>query len=228
MEPKKTPRADLEGKRKFFFELGLILAIAICLYGFESTTKKNQLISLGTLDKNAAVEELTPLVRLEEVKPIIPPLPRVADLIRIVENDTELDEELDIKDSGGDNYTAIYAEPQLFASKETERDDATIFYAAEEMPEFPGGYQALLNFLSQNIRYPSIAAESGITGKVTVNFVVNKDGSISDATILRGVDQALDKEALRVINSLPKWKPGKQAGKPVRVSFSVPINFKLQ
>jgi protein TonB len=228
MEPKKTPRADLEGKRKFFFELGLILAMAICLYGFESTTKKNQLISLGALDKNAVVEELTPLVRLEEVKPIIPPLPRVADLIRIVENDTELDEELDIKDSGGDNYTAIYAEPQLFASKEIERDDATIFYAAEEMPEFPGGYQALLNFLSQNIRYPSIASESGITGKVTVNFVVNKDGSISDATILRGVDQALDKEALRVINSLPKWKPGKQAGKPVRVSFSVPINFKLQ
>ncbi|MDP2890294.1 MAG: energy transducer TonB [Bacteroidota bacterium] len=228
MEPKKSPKADLEGKRKFFFELGLILSIAICLYGFESTTKKNQLISLGTLDKNAAVEELTPLVRLEEVKPIIPPLPRVADLIRIVENDTELDEELDIKDSGGDNYTAIYAEPQLFASKEIETDETTIFYAAEEMPEFPGGYQALLNFLSQNIRYPSIAAESGITGKVTVNFVVNKDGSISDATILRGVDQALDKEALRVINSLPKWKPGKQAGKPVRVSFSVPINFKLQ
>lgn len=227
MEPKKSPKADLEGKRKFFFELGLILAIAICLYGFESTTKKKSLISLGTLDKNAAVEELTPLVRLEEVKPIIPPPPKVVDLIRIVENDTELDEEPDIRDSGADNHTAIYAEP-LPARKEVEKDETTIFYAAEEMPEFPGGYQALLNFLSQNIRYPSIAAESGITGKVTVNFVVNKDGSISDATILRGVDQALDKEALRVINSLPKWKPGKQAGKPVRVSFSVPINFKLQ
>lgn len=228
MEPKKSPKADLEGKRKFFFELGLILAIAICLYGFESTTKKKPLISLGTLDKNAAVEELTPLVRMEEVKPIIPPLPKVADLILIVENDTELDEEPDIKDSGADKHTAIYAEPELPVRKEVDKDETTIFYAAEEMPEFPGGYQALLNFLSQNIRYPSIAAESGITGKVTVNFVVNKDGSISDATILRGVDQALDKEALRVINSLPRWKPGKQAGKPVRVSFSVPINFKLQ
>lgn len=228
METKKSPRADLENKRKIFIELGLILAIATCLYGFESTNKENQLISLGTLDKNMAVEELTPLVRFEEVKPIIPPPPKVADLIRIVDNDTELDEELYIKDSGADNYTAIYVEPQLSTSKEIEKDDAIIFYTAEEMPEFPGGFPALLNFLSRNIKYPAIAAESYITGKVIVNFVVNKDGSISDAKILRGVDQALDKEALRVINSLPKWKPGKQAGKTVRVSFSVPINFVLK
>ncbi len=228
METKKSLRADLENKRKIFIELGLILAIATCLYGFESTTKENQLISLGILDKNMAVEELAPLVRFEEVKPIIPPPPKVADLIRIVENDTELDEELYIKDSGADKNTAIYVEPQLSAPKEIEKDEATIFYAAEEMPEFPGGNSALLHFLSQNIKYPAIAAESFITGKVTVNFVVNKDGSISDAKILRGADPALDMEALRVIYSLPKWKPGKQGGKPVRVSFTVPINFVLR
>ena len=96
------------------------------------------------------------------------------------------------------------------------------------MPEFPGGYRALLNFLAQQIKYPAIAAEVGVQGRVTVNFVVNKDGSISDARIIRGVDQSLDKEALRVIYSMPKWKPGKQGGQPVRVSFNVPINFVLQ
>lgn len=228
METKKSPRADLENKRKIFIELGLIVAIATCLYGFETTTKVNPLISLETQDKNAVDEELTPLIRFEEVKPIIPPPPKVVDLIKIVENNTNIEEEPDFIDNGADSRTAIYAPTQLTNPKEIEKDDATIFYAAEEMPEFPGGYPALLNFLSQNIKYPAIAAESYITGKVTVNFVVNKDGSISDAKILRGVDQALDKEALRVINSLPKWKPGKQAGKTVRVSFSVPINFVLK
>lgn len=227
METKKSPRADLENKRKIFIELGLIVAIATCLYGFESTTKVNQLISLGTLDKNAVFEELTPLIRFEEVKPIIPPAPKVVDLIKIVENNTNIIEEPDFMDTEADSYTMIYAQPQLFSSKEIDKDDATIFYAAEEMPEFPGGDLALLNFLSKNIKYPAIAAENGIYGKVTVNFVVNKDGSISDAKILRGVDQALDKEAIRVVNSLPRWKPGKQTGKTVRVSYSVPINFVL-
>ena len=107
-------------------------------------------------------------------------------------------------------------------------DEAIVFVSPEEMPLFPGGDAALLKFLSQNVKYPDIAVENGITGKVTVNFVVNKDGSVSDAKILRGVDPALDKEALRVIYSMPKWKPGKQSGKPVRVSYSVPINFMLQ
>ena len=228
MEPKKSPKADLENKRKIFFELGLVAAIAICLYSFESSTKVNQLSTLGTLNNTAVVEELTPLIRLEEAKPIIPPPPKVVDLILIVENDTKIDEELDIMDSEADNHTAIYATPLLNSPKEPEKDDAAIFFAPEEMPLFPGGDQALLNFLSQNIKYPTIAAENGVFGKVTVNFVVNKDGSITDAKILRGVDPALDKEAMRVVCSMPKWKPGKQSGKPVRVSFSVPINFKLQ
>jgi protein TonB len=117
---------------------------------------------------------------------------------------------------------------QLNRKPEVDVEDATIFLSPEEMPEFPGGYAALLNFLGQNIKYPSIAAENGISGKVTVNFVVNKDGTISEAKIIRGVDQAIDKEALRVVYSLPKWKPGKQGGKPVKVSYYLPINFVLQ
>jgi protein TonB len=98
----------------------------------------------------------------------------------------------------------------------------------EEMPEFPGGDAALRNYLATNVKYPTIAQENGIQGKVYVNFVVGKDGSITMAKIARPVDPSLDKEALRVVNCLPKWKPGKQGGKPVRVSYTVPINFQLQ
>jgi protein TonB len=98
----------------------------------------------------------------------------------------------------------------------------------EEMPEFPGGVTALRKYLAESVKYPVIAQENGIQGKVYVNFVVNKDGSVSNAKIARGVDPSLDQEALRVVSTLPKWKPGKQRGQPVRVSYTVPINFQLQ
>lgn len=103
-----------------------------------------------------------------------------------------------------------------------------LFFIVEEMPDFPGGQLALRKFIAQSIKYPAIAQEKGIQGKVFVNFVVEKDGSVSSAKIARGVDPALDKEALRVVSSLPKWKPGKQGGNLVRVSYTVPINFVLQ
>ena len=227
METKKTPKANLENKRKIFFELGLIFSILICLYGFESTTKVNQVVPLGSLNNNGYFEELPPVTRPEDAKQLVPPPPKVVDLILIVENNAKIDEELVIIDSGADANTAIDAVMQSPGKHEIDIDDASIFISPQEMPEFPGGYKALLNFLSQNIKYPPIASDNGVSGKVTVNFVVNKDGSISDAKILRGVDEALDKEALRVVYSMPKWKSGKQAGKNVRVSYSLPINFVL-
>ena len=96
------------------------------------------------------------------------------------------------------------------------------------MPEFPGGQSALMKYLSENIRYPVIAQENGIEGRVICSFVVERDGSITDVQVVRGVDPSLDKEAVRVIQSMPKWKPGKQRGKPVRVRFTLPIVFRLQ
>ena len=227
METKKTPKANLENKRKIFFELGLIFSILICLYGFESTTKVNQVEPLGSLNNNGYFEELPPVTRPEDAKQLVPPPPKVVDLILIVENNAKIDEELVIIDSGADANTAIDAVMQSSGKHEIDIDDTSIFISPQEMPEFPGGYKSLLNFLSQNIKYPPIASDNGVSGKVTVNFVVNKDGSISDAKILRGVDEALDKEALRVVYSMPKWKSGKQAGKNVRVSYSLPINFVL-
>ena len=95
------------------------------------------------------------------------------------------------------------------------------------MPEFPGGDLELRKYIAQNIQYPEIAKENGIQGKVFVQFVVNQKGEVEQVKVVRGVDPSLDKEAVRVIQSLPKWKPGSQRGKPVKVSFTVPINFQL-
>jgi protein TonB len=103
-----------------------------------------------------------------------------------------------------------------------------ILLIAEEMPMFPGGNCALLSYLSGNVKYPLIAQENGIQGKVFIQFVVDEQGSISEVQVLRGVDVALDNEALRVVRQMPKWKPGRQGGKAVKVRYTVPISFKLK
>ena len=96
------------------------------------------------------------------------------------------------------------------------------------MPSFPGGQKALMEFMGKNIKYPTVSQETGVQGKVIVQFVVDKDGSIINPTVVRSIDPYLDKEALRVIKSMPKWKPGMQRGKAVRVKYTVPVTFKLQ
>ena len=117
----------------------------------------------------------------------------------------------------------------MYPLEEEEPEEQTIFEVVEQMPEFPnGGMAGLMQYLSKNIKYPTIAQENGTQGRVTVQFVVNKDGSIVDAKVLRGVDPYLDKEAVRVIMGMPKWKPGMQRGKPVRVKYTVPVMFRLQ
>ncbi|HRS40830.1 MAG TPA: energy transducer TonB, partial [Dysgonamonadaceae bacterium] len=112
--------------------------------------------------------------------------------------------------------------------KEREEEEEEIFVVVENQPEFPGGQAAMMKFLSENIKYPVIAQENGIQGRVICNFVVERDGSITDVQVVRGVDPSLDKEAVRVIQSMPKWKPGMQRGKPVRVRFTLPVVFRLQ
>lgn len=229
MELKKSPKADLENKRSIFVQLGLVLALAICLYGFEATTKVSQVDSLGALADQAVEEEIIPVTRQDEVKPPPPPPPpKVVDMLVIVDDNTDIQDELEIEDSEVNDKTAITAVMQVQTAKEEEKEDTPVFFIVEDMPEFPGGQLALRKFIALAVKYPVIAQENGIQGKVFVNFVVAKDGSVTNAKIARGVDASLDKEALRVVNSLPKWKPGKQGGKPVRVSYTVPINFQLQ
>ncbi len=228
MELKKTPKADLENKKQLYFMIGLVIALGITLVGFEWTTKPSKASSLGAVSAVTVEEEIIPVTREQEVKPPPPPPPKVIEVLNIVDDNVKIDDELHIEDSEADDKTLIDVAPIISAPKEEEEETAEVFYIVEDMPEFPGGEAALRAFIAQAIKYPVIAQENGIQGKVYVTFVVGKDGSVSNATIARGVDPSLDKEALRVVNSLPKWKPGKQRGKPVNVSYTVPINFVLQ
>jgi protein TonB len=228
MELKKSTKADLEVKKNMFFLIGLVAALGITLVAFEWSTKPQKADSLGSIQTQEVEEEIIPITREQEVKPPPPPPPpKVVEVLTIVDNDVKIEDELEIEDTEADNQTFIDVAP-VVQTQEEEEEEAQVFYIVEDMPEFPGGELALRKYIANAIKYPVIAQENGIQGKVYVTFVVDKDGGISDARIARGVDPSLDKEALRVVNSLPKWKPGKQRGKPVRVSYTVPINFVLQ
>ena len=230
MELKKSPKADLENKKNVFFLLGLVLALGLMLVAFEWTTKPKKAESFGAVQTQDVDDELIPITREPEVKPPPPPPPpQVVEVLNIVDNDVKIEDELKIEDTEADDATVIDVAPVVSNMKdEEEEEESKVFYIVEEMPEFPGGELALRKYIANAINYPVIAQENGIQGKVYVTFVVDKDGSISDAHVARGIDPSLDKEALRVVNSLPKWKPGKQRGQPVRVSYTVPINFVLQ
>jgi len=227
---KNLKKPTWKTKKNVFLLIGLVAALGITLLAFEWTTKPAELASLGTLDASAVEEEVIPITRQEEMKTPPPPPPQtVVEVLNIVDNNAQVNDDLSIFDSEADNETFVDVAPIVQAKEEKEEaEEAQVFFIVEEMPEFPGGEAALRAFIAKSINYPVIAQENGIQGKVYVTFVVDKDGGISEAKIARGVDPSLDKEALRVVNSLPKWKPGKQRGKPVRVSYTVPISFVLQ
>lgn len=226
MEVKKSPKADLENKKRIFMQIGLVVVLAIVFAAFEWSTTDVDASQFQMMDDVAAEEEIVPITRQEEVKPPPPPPPpKVTDVLNIVDDDVELDEELDIEDTEIDENTEVEFEISM---EEEESDDAPVFFIVEEMPQFPGGDLELRKFIAQSVKYPVIAQENGIQGRVYVQFVVGTDGSVGQVKVARGVDPNLDKEAIRVVESMPKWKPGKQRGKPVKVSYTVPINFVLQ
>lgn len=228
MEVKKTPKADLESKKTVFLQIGLVVALSLVLVAFEWTSTDVK-VDFSLQDEDIEVEEeIIPITRQEEVKPPPPPPPpAVADILNIVEDDVELDEELEIMDTEMSQDDIVDFSNLVF-EEETRDEGGEIFMIVEEMPEFPGGPEALQRYLSQSVRYPVIAQENGIQGRVYIQFVINQNGEVTNATILRGVDPSLDREALRVVEAMPKWKPGKQRNRPVRVSYTVPINFVLQ
>ncbi len=229
MEAKKSPKADLENKRRTFLLIGLVLSLGMVLAAFEWTTKAKQVETLGQLGSIVVEEEVIPITRRDEVKPPPPPPPpKVAEVINIVEDDVELDEEFEMEETEVTDETLIDVSPIVEAAEEEEVEEEKIFYIVEEHPEFPGGERALLKFIHNSLRYPVVAQENGIQGRVFYKFVVDIDGSVRDVEIIRGPDPSLNKEAKRVLENLPKFKPGKQRGRPVRVYFSSAINFQLQ
>lgn len=227
MEIKKSPKANLENKRTTLVYLGLAISVGCILAAFSYTVAIEKAESLGALELDEVVETLIPVTAPPPEKmPPPPPPPAVTEMIEIVDDETELDDEFEMMDTDADDETAIEIQSIEEAPEEVETEE--IFNFVEDKAEFPGGDAALLKFLGKNVKYPSIAAENGVSGKVNVQFIINKDGSVEGATVMRPVNPALDKEALRVVNSMPRWKPGMQGGKPVRMYYRVPINFQLQ
>jgi protein TonB len=221
MEVKKSPKADLENKRNVFLMLGLVIALGAILAAFEYKAAPTKTESLGQVQMQEVEEEIIPITREQEVQPPPPPPPpQVVEVLNIVDDDVEIEDELFIEESDVTDDMVIDVAP-VISTQEEEEEDNQVFFIVEDMPEFPGGELALRQYIANAIKYPVIAQENGIQGRVYVTFVVNTDGSIADARIARGVDPSLDKEALRVVNQLPNWKPGKQRGKPVRVSYTV-------
>ena len=208
--------------------LGLVVALGLVLAAFENKTSPKKADSLGQVQMQEVEDEIIPITREQEIPPPPPPPPQVIEVLNIVDDDVEIEDELIMEDTEVTDDMVIDVAPVVSTRVEEEEEDTQVFFIVEEMPEFPGGEAALRQFIANAIKYPVIAQENGIQGRVYVQFVVNTDGSITDARIARGVDPSIDKEALRVVNTLPKWKPGKQRGKPVRVSYTVPINFVLQ
>ena len=230
MELKKSPKADLEKNKRILLMFGLVVALGVVLLAFEWKSRPSAASSLGNLEVAEVEDEVIPITRQEQVQPPPPPPPpQVVEVLKIVDDNVDILDDLSMFDSEADNETFIDVAPVISAVKEEkEEEEAQVFFIVEEMPEFPGGEAALRRFIANAIKYPQIAQENGIQGRVYIQFVVDKDGSVTQASVARGVDPSLDKEALRVVNSLPKWKAGMQRGKPVKVSYTVPINFQLQ
>ena len=227
MEPKKSEKANLEKRTSIFFEIGLIVSLSLVLIAFEWTSSGIKTNEYDTGATEQVEQELVPITRQEQPKPKPPEPPKVTEILQIVENDVTLDDELQLEDLEADINTEV--QEIDYEVQEEEEDAGQIFFIVEDMPSFQGGdVNNFRTWVADHLQYPEIAAENGISGRVFVRFVVEPDGTVDNVEVVRGVDPALDAEAVRVVKSSPKWSPGKQRGKPVRVAYTFPIVFVLQ
>ena len=234
--------------------LAMLAVLVIALIGFTIPT----LVKLATPKQKEVMTEVTTLSKLAEpeikqeemkrVEPVAPPPPALKSSIKftapVIKKDEEVHEDNEIKsqeeltstkvdismgtDIGNDEANGMDIADLNEVVTQAEPEPEKVFDMVEQMPTFPGGQQELMSYLGKNIKYPTIAQENGTQGRVIIQFVVERDGSITDVRVARGVDPYLDKEAVRVVKSMPKWIPGKQNGKAVRVKFTVPVMFRLQ
>jgi periplasmic protein TonB len=228
MEQKKSQKADLENKKVIFTQIGLIVALAVSLVAFEWKTYEKTVMDLGTRQVDNVAEEIIPITE-QKLKTPPPAPPKQVVKINVVEDDIQVDDDIDINVEADDNTEVQeYVAPTKGIDEEESAEEVQIFMVVESMPEFPGGEAALYKYLAENIKYPLMAKESGIQGRVFVTFVVERDGSVTDVRVLRGIGGGCDEEAIRVVEGMPKWTPGKQRGKSVRVQYNLPVKFTLQ
>ncbi len=223
MEAKKSPKADLENKRRIFLQIGIALALVGALVAFEWRQYERPEFDLGTLDLDFIEEEDIPITRPEQPPP--PPPPEPSQELIIVDDDVDIEEEFTIDVEA--TATTEIREFTPVVVEEEEVDEDVIFTVVEDQPSFPGGEEARRRYLEENLRYPTMAREAGIQGTVFLTFVVEPDGSITNVRVLRGIGGGCDEAAVRAVENMPRWEPGRQRGQPVRVQFNMPVRFIL-
>ncbi|MDE5708400.1 MAG: TonB family protein [Alistipes sp.] len=226
MEIKKTPKADLQNKRGLLLEIGLIIALALVIVAFAYTPKEHRIEKVD-LNYGPVEEEIVEITRQDQ-KPPEPPkkveVKVIADLLQVVNNDTKIDTNIDFVDFEDDTEVL-----QMVEIKEEVVEDDQPFLIAETMPSFQGGdLNTFRTWVQQNVKFPQIALENGISGRVVLTFVIEKDGRLTNIQVLQTPDRSLSEEAIRVLNKSPKWSPGKQRNQVVRVKYTLPVDFRMQ
>lgn len=227
MLEKKTPKGDIDNKRTSFILIGLIIVLSLVYAGFElfASQDKEELI-IEDIEEIIIVED--DVLATDQTPP--PPPPPVEQqqevILNLVDDNIKVNTEFDFSQDFDENFAVEEYVPIDIVEEVV--DDTPPVRFAEKMPEFIGGMEALYAFLRENLVYPEVARNSGIQGTVLIEFVVERDGSISNVKTLVPLFPECDTEAIRVIKKLPKWKPGEQMGKPVRVFFNLPVRFTLQ
>jgi protein TonB len=211
-----------------FFQIGLIIALIVSLVALEWTSGQRRASAFDGMTEEAIEEEQIPVTEETPPEEIPPPEVTVTDLFEIVEDDVVIDNEVKFEDdeTSEDKVVEIYA-PVLQAEEEATEDE--IFVIVEDMPKFRGGdINKFREWVQKRVRYPEVAAENGIQGRVFITFVVEPNGNVTNVSVTRSVDPLLDDAAKEAVAASPKWEPGMQRGRPVRVRYSIPIIFQLQ
>ena len=229
MEIKKTPKADLENRRTLYTEIGLVVALLVVWGAFSYSTKEKAVASLGEDTQVVEVEDMVPITQeTPPPPPEAPKIPVLSDQIDIVEDDIKVEDNfMSLEDDANLGVEIMdYVEE---VKEEVVEEEAIPFQLVEEKPSFNGGdANEFSKWVNSKLQYPEIAKENGVQGRVTLQFTVNPDGSVSNVKVLRGVDSSLDKEAVRVVSMSPKWKPGKQRDRAVKVTDTFPVIFQLR
>ena len=230
MEIKKSPKANLENKKFLFMEIGLIAALLMVLGAFEWSTTET---TVSILEEETAVvieEEQVPITQEEQLPPPeVPKEPVMSDIIDIVDDDIKVEDNFLISTEDDASLGVEIKDYVVEQEEEEEVEEEVPFAIVEQKPTFQGGdANTFTKWVFSKIVYPEIAKENGVQGRVTLQFTIETDGSVKNVKVLRGVDSSLDKEAVRVVSSSPKWSPCMQRNKPVKVKYTFPVVFQLR
>jgi len=229
MEVKKSQKASLQNKRFLFVEIGFVVALLITLGAFEWTSREKKAASLVAENTEIAEEEIIPITQdTPPPPPEAPKIPILSDQIDIVDDNITVDDNImNLEDS--DNLGVEIMDYVEEVKEEVVEEEAIPFQLVEEKPKFQGGdANAFSAWVAKNMQYPEVAKENGVQGRVMLQFTVNANGTVSNVKVLRGVDPSLDKEAVRVVSASPKWTPGRQRDRAVKVTYTFPVIFQLR